>query len=273
VARVLSGERIAGEPGDAYELSVEIAHQRPAVARPAAGPVTAALVGTALLLGVMHDDVQAAESLLLAGVEAAADDNRYAYLGAIVPLGGSRLGAGWVNRLWLDWLQYRFDSNGQTIEAHGPGASWMIGYHGGTRLRYGLYAGATYRDTELDPDDPTVENRGRQLGLGGVAELYGQLGPAWNFDVIATLSEDPSGAYWTRFRLLRPLSSGPAQIGLETVAYGDPDYRGAKAGVVIDQIPIATRMSLGIKFGANKIEDRDAGAYVGLDLARVFGGR
>jgi hypothetical protein len=60
---------------------------------------------------------------------------------------------------------------------------------------------------------------------------------------------------------------------METVAYGDPDYRGAKAGVVVDRIPIAAKMGLGIKFGVNKIEDRDAGAYVGLDFARVFGGR
>lgn len=273
-ARVLDCRRISDELSDAYELRLETRLDT-ATAKSASGVVTSATAGAVLLLvaAFPNDDAHAAESLLLAGAEQAADDNGYAYLGAIVPFGGSsRLGNGWVHRLWLDWLEYRYDSNGQAISAQGPGASWMIGYHGGTRLQYGLYAGVTYRDTDLDPDDPNAANRGRQVGVGVVAELNGRFGPAWNYGLIAALTEDPSGSYWTRFRLLHPLSAGPAQIGVETVVYGDQDYNGAKVGLVIEHIPIAEKTGLGIKLGANRIEGRDAGGYVGLDLAWVLGG-
>lgn len=274
--RVLSQQRISDPYTDAHELRIEIERRTRDDGPRASGFVSAAIIGIALsLVAVLRvQPARAAERLVLAGAEAAADANRYAYLGALLPFGGSsQLDQGWVHRLWLDWLEYRFDSNGREISATGPGASWMLGYRGGARHKFGVFAGVTYRDTELDPDDPNVSNRGRQVGVGAVAELGGELAGAWNYGLIASLTEDPAGSYWTRLRLLRPLREGPIKIGFETVGYGDPDFFGAKIGGVVERFPLGRHASFGVKFGVNKVTKLDAGAYAGIDVGWVLGRR
>ena len=47
------------------------------------------------------------EWLGLTGVELGANHNTYAFAGAIAPLTSNTvLGQGWVQRYWLDWLEY-----------------------------------------------------------------------------------------------------------------------------------------------------------------------
>lgn len=268
--------RIGDSVSDVFELRIAVqpngASQKPPTTRVASVLVTSA----ALLLGllIMPAPSRAVSGLVLAGAEVAEGGNRYAYLGAIVPLSrDSQLGNGWVQRIWFDWLEYRFDSGGQEILAQGPGASWMLGYQGGSNLAYGVYAGVTYRDTDLDPDDRSVSNRGRQVGAGTIAELNGSFAEKWHYGLIAALTTSPHGAYWGRFRMLRTISPRGLQVGFETVGYGDPDYSGVKVGAVLDRLSLGRQASLGVKLGANKIKALDAGAYAGLELAWVFDGR
>lgn len=272
---VQTQNRIGDSFSDVFDLRVAI-HPNGASQKPPVAPVAPVLVtAVVLLLGALIVPARslAADGLALTGAEVAEDGSRYVYLGAIVPLArNSRLGNGWMQRVWLDWMTYRFDSAGQEIEAKGPGASWMLGYQGGSRFRYGFYAGAGYRNTELSPDQPAINNRGRQTGWAAIGEVAGDLGALWQWDGIGAVADKPDGSYWTRLRLLRKIGAGRIRTGVETTAYGDTDYSGANWGLVVDSIPLARRASFGIKLGTRKIKGLDAGYYAGVDAAWHFGG-
>mgnify|MGYP006864916047 CR=1 FL=1 len=60
------------------------------------------------LLSAAMAQAWAQERIMLAGVEASRD-SRYAYLGAVLPLPGNRLGQGFVQRYWLDYDAYRYE--------------------------------------------------------------------------------------------------------------------------------------------------------------------
>ena len=62
----------------------------------------------AMLLGFTGQSA-AADRLALAGAEYG-DDNAYFYAGLLVPFTDSDLGNGFVQRYWLDWLQYEYNN-------------------------------------------------------------------------------------------------------------------------------------------------------------------
>jgi hypothetical protein len=229
----------------------------------------AAVCLAALLFAGLLNSARAVESLFLAGAEASAD-SQYAFIAAIIPFPGSGLGNGWVQRYWLEWLTYEYESHDRVIEAESPGAEAALGYqksHAGGY--YGAYAGIYYRDIELSPDDPTANTRGSQTRFRAQAEAEQAIAVAWRVNGIVSYVFVQE-SYWGRARLLRTLK-GPLSAGVEFIAHGDPDYKAKQVGLVLTGFEPAPRLNLGFKIGASKIEDRSTEVYVGFELGRAFG--
>ena len=210
----------------------------------------------------------AADRLALTGAEYG-DNNAYYYAGLLVPFTGSDLGNGFVQRYWLDWLQYEYDNGTRTIRARAPGASVALGYgKANTEGSWSIYMGPVWRDTDLSPDDPGSDVRGSQWGANISLQGDHRLGKNWRTNGIASFTTG-TDSYWTRGRLTRKLLSGHA-VGVEAVFHGNADYATWQAGVVMLDIRLASGTSLGFKGGAKKNDGEDISAYLGIELAKSF---
>jgi hypothetical protein len=219
------------------------------------------------LLGYMCQSV-AADRLAMAGAEYG-DENAYFYAGLLVPFKGSDLGNGFVQRYWLDWLQYEYDNGTRTIKARAPGASAALGYgRVVTTGSWSIYMGPVWRDTNLSPDDKGSDVRGSQWGANISLQGEHRLGEDWLANGIASFTTG-TDSYWTRGRLTRKINAGRS-IGVETVFHGNDDYAAWQAGLMMLDIRLAPGTSLGLKGGARKIDGEDIGAYLGLEFARSF---
>ena len=209
----------------------------------------------------------------LGGMELAEKDNDYAYLGAVAPLPGTPgLGQGWVQRYWLDWLQYTYESNGE-IRARSPGFAASIGYQRADTLGYwAAYAGAGYRNTTLTPDRPEANVRGQQATLQLLAETDRRIGPLWRFIGAAQYVTNVD-SYWTRAKLLHATASGAFWHGPEIILQGDPDYHATKFGYSFDGWNLGKDLTGVFKLGIIKQKDISDRAYVGVELVRLFRAR
>lgn len=220
-----------------------------------------------VLLGLSGQSA-AADRLALAGAEYG-DENAYFYAGLLAPFTGSDLGNGFVQRYWLDWLQYEYDNGTRTIKARAPGASMALGYGKASAAgSWSVYMGPVWRDTDLSPDDKSSDVRGSQWGANISLQGEHRLGEDWLVNGIAGFTTG-TDSYWTRGRLTRKLISGRA-IGVEAVFHGNDDYAAWQAGVVMLDIRLGPGTSLGLKGGARKIDDEAIGAYLGIEFARSF---
>jgi hypothetical protein len=209
-----------------------------------------------------------AERLALAGAEYG-DKNGYYYAGLLVPFPGSNLGNGFIQRYWLDWLQYEYDAGERTIKAKAPGASVAVGYGKAVAAgAWSVYLGPVWRNTDLSPDDRDSDVRGTQWGMNLSLQGNRKIGEDWRVNGIASFTTG-TDSYWTRGRITRKLLSGYA-AGLEVIFHGNDDYSAWQAGAVLLDIRLAQQVSLGLKGGARESSGEDMGAYLGLELARSF---
>lgn len=207
----------------------------------------------------------------LTGIELAEKHNAYRFVGAITPLASdAEFGQGWVQSYWLDWVEYRFDSDGEQVQARAPGFSASLGYQQSNSTGYwAAYVGAGYRKTTLTPDRPAAEVRGSKSALLLLAEVDRRITRSWRFAGIAQLAAGPD-SYWTRAKFLHATSTSVWQ-GIEIVFQGDPDYHATKIGLVLDEWPVSKRISANFKLGAVKAKDLKTGAYVGVEFVGTFG--
>lgn len=217
---------------------------------------------------------QAREWLGLAGTEIAEQGSAYAFAGAIVPLGpDAALGQGWVQRYWLDWVEYRFDSEGEQVQARAPGFSASLGYQNSDGAgSWAAYAGAAYRDADLTPDRPNAKVRDAQSALVLLAETDRRFAETWRFNGAIQYSAGPD-SYWSRARFLRRSPGAAYWLGMELVFQGDPDYKAYKLGLVLDEWPVSSRMNLNFKLGAVKTKGLETDAYAGIELVGIFGNK
>jgi hypothetical protein len=240
---------------------------------PVSALVIAAVLWTAAGLAWPQPS-HAREWLGLTGVEMAEQGSAYAFAGAIVPFGGDAvLGQGWVQRYWMDWVEYRFDSEGEQVRARAPGFSASLGYQNSDGTgSWAAYIGAGYRDTDLTPDRPNAEVRDAQSALLLLAETDRRFAGTWRFVGAVQYTAGPD-SYWSRAKFLRKSSSAPFWLGVEMVFQGDPDYKAHKLGLVLDEWPVTSRVSLNFKLGAVKTRSLDTDAYAGIELVGVFGNK
>jgi hypothetical protein len=239
--------------------------------------VSATLLAAVLLTSVgltWTTPTHAREWLGLTGAEMAEQGSAYAFAGAIVPFGSDTvLGQGWVQRYWLDWVEYRFNSEGEQVRARAPGFSASLGYQNSDGTgSWAAYVGAGYRDTDLTPDRPNAKVRDAQSALLLLAETDHRFAEAWRFNGAIQYSAGPD-SYWSRAKFLRKSPSATFWLGMEIVFQGDPDYKAYKLGLVLDELPVSSRVNLNFKLGAVKTKGLETDAYAGIELVGVFGNK
>lgn len=204
-----------------------------------------------------------AEQVWVAGGETSSDAD-YAYIGVILPFAGGRLGKGPVQRYWVDWLRYSFETGSGEVEAEAPGAEAALGYqwplYGGT---FTAYVGAAFRNTSLDSSDAESEVEGAEIGAKFQIEAHRQF-ERWRTEAIGSFTTNID-AYWVRWRLGYATGWGYTQ-GVELLTQGGPDYQISQAGLVFGDIPLGP-VSLNVKAGVRHTEDVGNGGYVGIELA------
>jgi hypothetical protein len=207
------------------------------------------------------------DRLLLAGGEAA-DSDYYTYVGLVMPLGPRTDGRGFVQRYWLDRFGYEYDSGNQRIEADVWGGEAAVGYAWSSPRGWSeLSAAARFTDTDLDPDDPSAEARGSQLGAK--LQFQGEwtvTGP-WRAGVIASFANQQN-SYWTRGRLMRALSPRTS-LGGEALTGGNDEYRSTATGAVMTFRPAETDWTIGVHAGYRWQEETDS-VYAGIELGYSF---
>ena len=83
--------------------------------------------------------LKAEESIILFGVEKEKEAGYY-YLGHIAPLQNSKLGAGYVQRFWLDYNNFNYNLTTTNIDAKVKGVSYALGYQNSLNNNFS-YAG------------------------------------------------------------------------------------------------------------------------------------
>lgn len=239
--------------------------------------VSSVLVAVALSASIAlawPNHSHAREWLGLTGLELAEQRNAYGFVGALAPLGSNTaLGQGWVQRYWLDWLEYGYDSEGEEIRARAPGASALLGYQQSDSTGFwAAYAGAGYRNTNLTPDRTDSEVRGSQSSLQLLGELDRRFAQDWRFVGAAQFSVGPD-SYWTRAKFLNKSSDAASWRGVEIVFQGDPDYKAYKVGSVLDELPVGKRVTVNFKVGVIKTPGLNPDAYAGIEFVGFFGNK
>lgn len=208
--------------------------------------------------------VEAQTGIALAGAEGGSDAG-YAYLGTVLPLPGSALGKGLVQRYWLDYNTYRYQINpAQDVDAKVAGFEAALGWHDSSEKgRWGAYLGGRYGNTRLRPDDPANDDRGGEFNVTVQLEGEAALARTWRVNGIVNHLAGESD-FWSRLRLQTVLGN-QLLVGPELVAQGDPRYRLYKLGAFIGGIKLGPEAALTLKAGASKQDSDSAGAYAGVE--------
>jgi hypothetical protein len=223
------------------------------------------LLALAMLCAAAAAD--AGERLLLAGGEYA-DAAYYTYTGLVVQGARDSQCRGFSQRYWLDRYGYEYEGAPGLVQADVWGAEAALGYGGGSADGWwNVSLGARYTDTDLDPDDPSANARGSQIGAKVQVEFEHSVAAQWRVAAIASYTSQQNG-YWGRARAMR--SFGPTYAaGAEFVATGNDEADATAAGLVLAVKPADSRWSVNLRAGY-RFQDVGDGAYGGLELGYAF---
>lgn len=218
---------------------------------------------------VSASSVWAEEKVVLAGAEVGRD-SQYAYLGILQPFPGQRLGSGFVQRYWLDYITYQYDkAPAQTIEVRIVSGEAALGYQqSNANSWWGMYLGARYANTRLSPVGPGNEGRGGRLRTKVQLEGETEVGAGWRINGSAShLVGDAN--YWARLRLQTVLAN-QLRVGPEVIVQGDSSYSAYKVGAFVGNIKLGASTALTLKAGMNKSGDAPASLYAGAEFYIPF---
>lgn len=228
-------------------------------------------VGVAVLLLVaIASPARASDDLLLAGTSNSTLGD-YSYVGALVPLGGGRLGQGWIMRQWLDRVVYRYNGLLPDVRATAYGYAPAVGYQwaldGGTN-HMAIYGGVRVVHTRLDPYDPGNANRGTHVRPTLQGELTSNFGVRVQNQLLAE-GEFGNGAYFVRDRLLwriwRSYTLGP-----EVIAQGSREYQAHAEGLCLGGITLTHRATLLLHAGVYQQRGRATVGTFGVELTATL---
>jgi hypothetical protein len=209
----------------------------------------------------------AADRLLLLGGEVA-DAAYYSFVGTVLPVGSREGGRGWYQRYWVDAFGYEYDGGPGRVQADAYGLEGALGYGGSNELGWwSVSLGLRYTDTSLDPDDPSANARGGQLGGKFQVDFERKLADEWRAGGIASYTSEQNG-YWVRGRLMHGAAPTRA-FGFEALANGNDEADATAVGLVKTFEPGPSRFSVGLKAGYRFQEDAD-GAYGGVEVGYSF---
>jgi hypothetical protein len=222
-----------------------------------------------LAASLLSLSVWAQENVVLTGLEASRDQ-QYAYLGAVLPLSGSQLGQGWVQRYWLDYNAYRYEKLPlQYIDTQVTAVEAALGYQqSSAHSWWGVYLGARYADTRFEPDDPDNADGGKQWRAKLQLEGETELGAGWRINGIAShLLGDAN--YWARLRLQTTLAN-QWHIGPEVIVQGDANYSAYRVGAFLGNIKLGETSALTLKAGVSQSDADPASMYLGAEFYIPF---
>lgn len=230
----------------------------------------AILIALILILSAAPPGALAGDKLVLAGAEGGAGDteNYYTYVGLVAPLTGDHLGNGFVQRYWVDFLGYSYETNRQ-IDAQAVGLEAALGYQESGKAGWGAaYLGLRYNNTNLSPDDPANRTEGEHLWVKTQLEGELKLAETWKLGGIASYIFSAE-SFWLRTRLLHPLEQG-LSTGPEVVFMGDPNYRAWQFGWVVTGFKPWQDVEIGLKAGVRITDGSAVNGLIGIELARMF---
>ncbi len=182
-----------------------------------------------------------------------------------MPIGSSSLGDGYSMRLWVDYLDYHYDSDGLEVRAKAPGVEASIGHQwpvsNGT---VGVSLGPSYRDTMLTPSDVKSSVKGSQWGAKFQLEATNRVNN-WQGELIASYIGGPE-SYWGRARLTYLTARG-LMPGIELIVLGDPEYRATQYGVLLGNIKLGTKKTLAVKLGIRHNSGGNNDIYTGFEFS------
>jgi len=211
--------------------------------------------------------VLAADKLFLTGIEGSKSDNFYTFVGLVAPIGDNSLGDGWVQKYWLDYLGYTYNTD-QRITAKAVGVEAMLGYQtSGPTFWAGVFTGLRYNNTSLEPDDPGNETSGEHIWLKTQFEGGMDLAENWKTTGIASYTFGAK-SYWLRTRLKYSLSKD-LFTGPEVAVMGDPNYQAWQLGWFVTGFEPSPGFFIGVK-GSARFEGSDVNGLVGIELVKIF---
>ena len=193
----------------------------------------------------------------------------YGYLGYTAPFLAGGDERSYLQRYWVDWVDYRYDSDGREIRATAPGLEALLGRRltDGGANELTLYGGLSYRDTSISPSDANVDVKGGRLGVK--VQLEGAwAGKARRLEGIAAYIAGPD-SYWVRGRGWIG-DTAAYRYGVEAVSAGDPDYSAYQFGLLVGHGFSGTQGQWVLKAGFRHSSGVADSGYVGIEaqLAR-----
>jgi len=219
-----------------------------------------------LAIGLLNSNFSnAADSLALTGFDSA-KNNGYYYVGFLNAFDGSRLGNGYVQRFWADYLTYQYYNGTADINAKAPGLAYSLGYQKTTdQYSWGAYLGIQGRRTNLTPDDPGNDSRGNRgaavVALDGRYKLETYLAAELMGNYAANTG------YWSRARI--PIGV-TVKTGPEYSIQGNPNYQNQKIGWFVSDIDLGSGFKTGGKVGYSKNNGMGGSIYFGLELSKYI---
>ena len=209
----------------------------------------------------------ASDRLLLYGTELSPESN-YVYLGTIIPV--EYFQQSYFIRLWSDFQTYSYEKNSLDIDAESRNVQLAFGKQFG--LQHGwinIYLGYAFNNTELDPDDPANQSRGRESQLLVTADgEYNRASCDQNINYGVSYLLDQQ-AYWLR---LRPIcwTYYETGAGFEIVYHGDKEYNHIQLGGVIYNKTLNDNTSYTLKGGVTRTQDSDIFPYIGIEMTTRY---
>jgi Cellulose biosynthesis protein BcsS len=230
-----------------------------------------AFAQTAIVSTPTGDVEESTESLFVAAGQIGGQRNSYGTVGVVTPLPGSKLGNGWVARVFADEVTYSYDGAGnRTIDGTALGGSASVGYMGSNEHGwYGVYAGPGYRHLDLSPDDRSNDGRGHNVFARVQAEGEQIVTEDFKVNGLAGTDLGSDNRYWAR---VRPLAraKGDIYVGPEAAVFGDEKNHAYQVGAAVVGIHLNDKTQIGVNGGYRKGEGQPSSAYGGVELGSAF---
>lgn len=199
--------------------------------------------------------------------------NGFGYIGGALerPLDGAKA---LTLKFMASYLYYDYDSDGRVIDARAPGVKLQAGmkfFWPGTF--FAVTGGVGFRDTDLDPDDPTSEVKGGKVGAVFDAHLIKDLSEKSVISLLGSYSTT-GDTIWGRGRYKRLVKrlgdNRKIYLGVEGIGAGNSDYTEYKVGGLAELQMVRERLSVLFAAGFRHATGVDDSAYFGLEFYHRF---
>jgi hypothetical protein len=181
-----------------------------------------------------------------------------------------------AGRVMPNYLSYKYYSGDTLIKANSPGLSAVAGiklFWGQTTL--GVFGGAEFRNTDLNPDDKSASVRGNTSAGLVQGELDSWLTTRTNVYVFASYTGTSNFSYEIG-RIKQQITNLDYKkaytmfLGVEQFIGRNADFRGQGYGGVVELFYIPQKISIALRGGYKHDSTFGNGAYGGLQLYKGF---